>query len=301
MFLKEINFEKKSKTLNFELKPITIFTGSCSEVVQELIRSFKFARGMNTDSSKFDYLTYYGYDIKNGTLLEFIFDLEDIDVSYLLGFSESNKSFLKPFIVKETLWIGDLTTVMVEDGNGFVKDDDGSNKTKYLDSKDHRYKSALSRSVYFGHKPVSIKVKDYFQNIDLISLDSKILNSQNEFAKYPFERDNLSLAVIELVERGLHPLQIPGVAHFLERQAECEDQQFIISTFSTEFLNNLTIDRKGNLDPMIRILYVWKEGDQLNIRDFNDLRKDSPSLDGWACDFGIGSAIYNSSILREDS
>ena len=249
----------------------------------------------------FDYSTYYSYNLEGGNLLEFIFDLEDTDVSYLLGFSESDRSILRPLVVKETLWIGDLTALMVEDGHGFVKDDDGENKTKYLDAKHHNYKSALSRSVYFGSKPISIKVKNYFQNIELVSLDSKILNFQNEFATHPFERDDLSLAVIELVERGLHPLQIPGAVDFLERQAECEDQQFIMSTFSTEFLNSLRIDRKGNLDPMIRILYVWKEGNQVNIRDFNDLRKDSPSLDGWACDFGIGSAIYNSSILREDS
>ena len=53
MFLKEINFERKSNILNFELKPITIFTGSCFEVVQDLLRSFRFVKGMSSDFANF--------------------------------------------------------------------------------------------------------------------------------------------------------------------------------------------------------------------------------------------------------
>lgn len=293
------DFEKFTEVVNFrlDLKPITVLSGYHTGVMEEVIRCLRFLKVTSSDSQAFGLFGGYRLPFKGGRLLQTDFNVNHNKINYWLSLVNTKGD--PDLQMRETLWINDNQVILIDNGHGYTTDDNGSAQLTYSDPR-CGYKSALSRSVYLGReKSIQFELLDYLQNIDLITLDIKTTDYKNEFIFDRIRDLKNRLVVIEIPERNLHPDQIPEVVDFLQIEAESLNKQFIISTFSASFLDALKIDRKGQLDQMIRVYHVSKDQGSIKIEDVNDLRKKHPSLDGWAIDFGIGKALYHSSVLPE--
>lgn len=294
------DFEKFTEIRNFrlDLKPITVLSGYHTEVMSEIIKSLQFLKSVSSDSQIFGSFGGYLPPFKGGRLLQTDFNVNHQKINYWISLVKSKSD--PDLQMRETLWINDNQVILVDHGHGYTTDDNGSSHLTYSDPR-YGYKSALSRSVYLGReKFVQFELLNYLQNIDLITLDIKTTDYKNEFIFDRIRDLKNKLVVLEIPERNLHPDRIPEVVDFLQIEAESLNKQFIISTFSAGFLDALKVDRKGQLDQMIRIYHISRDQGSIKIEDVNNLRRKHPSLDGWAIDFGIGKALYHSSVLPED-
>ena len=104
-----------------------------------------------------------------------------------------------------------------------------------------------------------------------------------------------SLIALEEPERNLHPDAIMAVADFLERLAI--GSQVIITTHSSQLLD--TFDPENFPDSLEVLLLRNPQGSGTEVTNLEDIRGNRPALDGWITDFGIGSAIFDSALLRE--
>ena len=293
------DFEKftEARSFRLDLKPITILSGYHTEVMSEIIKSLRFLKSASSDSQIFGSFGGYHLPFKGGRLLQTDFNVNHHKINYWLSLVNTKSD--PDLQMRETLWVNDNQVILVDNGQGYTTDDNGSSQLTYSDPL-CGYKSALSRSVYLGReKFVQFELLNYLQNIDLVTLDIKTTDYKNEFIFDRIRDLKNRLVILEIPERNLHPDRLPEVVDFLQMEAESLNKQFIISTFSASFLDALKIDRKGQLDPMIRIYHVSQDQSGIKIEDVNDLRQEYPSLDGWATDFGIGKALLYSNILPE--
>ena len=104
-----------------------------------------------------------------------------------------------------------------------------------------------------------------------------------------------SLIALEEPERNLHPGAIIAVADFLEQLAK--GSQVIITTHSSQLLD--TFDSESLSDLLEVLLLRNPQGRGTEVTNLEEIRGNRPALDGWITDFGIGSAIFDSALLRE--
>ena len=103
------------------------------------------------------------------------------------------------------------------------------------------------------------------------------------------------LIAIEEPERNLHPGALLDIAQVLEQIAE--RTQVIITTHSSQLLDTF---RDESLSDWLGVLLLRNQpGRGTEVVNLEDIRHKRASLDGWIVDFGIGSAIFHSSLLKE--
>jgi predicted ATPase len=102
-----------------------------------------------------------------------------------------------------------------------------------------------------------------------------------------------SLIIIEEPERNFHPAALKYVADIIYRLSK--KTQVIITTHSSQFLNSFP-DFSDDIK-VIPLINKPKEG--TIVLDLEDLLKNNEALDGWRIDFGIGSAIFDSGLLKD--
>ena len=88
------------------------------------------------------------------------------------------------------------------------------------------------------------------------------------------------------------PVPWPGV---LERIAE--QSQVIITTHSSQLLD--AFDPENLSDSLGILLLRNRPGQGTEVINFEDIRSDRESLNGWIADFGIGSGIFESGLLQD--
>ena len=103
------------------------------------------------------------------------------------------------------------------------------------------------------------------------------------------------LIAIEEPERNLHPGALAEIAGVLERIAE--QSQVIITTHSSQLLD--AFDPENLSDSLGILLLRNRPGQGTEVINFEDIRSDRESLNGWIADFGIGSGIFESGLLQD--
>nr|VFK18868.1 MAG: Predicted ATPase [Candidatus Kentron sp. LFY] len=101
------------------------------------------------------------------------------------------------------------------------------------------------------------------------------------------------LVAIEEPERSLHPAALSEVASLLQRLSE--RTQVIITTHSSQLLDSFDRDSLGK--GLGVILLNNKKGEGTRIINLEHAQNDSASLQGWIDDFGIGSAVFDSTLI----
>ncbi len=103
------------------------------------------------------------------------------------------------------------------------------------------------------------------------------------------------LIAIEEPERNLHPGALLDIARVLEQIAE--RTQVIITTHSSQLLDEF---KAKHLSDSLGVLLLRNlPGRGTEVMNVEEIRRDRASLDGWIADFGIGSAIFHSSLLQD--
>ena len=103
------------------------------------------------------------------------------------------------------------------------------------------------------------------------------------------------LIAIEEPERNLHPRALRDIAAVLERIAE--QSQVIITTHSSQLLDAFPT---GSLSDSLGVLLLRnRPGHGTEVFDLDEIRSDRAALDGWVADFGIGSGIFESELLKD--
>ena len=286
----------KIQNLETDLKPLTIFTGSDLDFFSEFIDTFKMIRCKMSEKPGClaDHEGHMIYDLVDGNLIRLEFHLNGKSNAYQIEFEGLS---MDPVVMEENLWIGGENTLSIKDGKGFIRDDNGHHAVPYTDAEGF-YTLGLSRSIYFGEKPISRPLKKHLAQAGILTKNWKTVDSDYNFKFHNFKND-IPLWILEYPAKNLPIKKVPEIVEFLE-SLTAQKKQVIVSTFNPEFLNSLTVNRDGNLVPYIKIIYVTKTDSGYIFKDFEEMRKESPSLDGWTVDFGIGAAIYHSGILEEN-
>ena len=102
------------------------------------------------------------------------------------------------------------------------------------------------------------------------------------------------LIAIEEPERNLHPGALTDIANVLEQIAE--RTQVIITTHSSQLLDAFSPE---NLSDSLGVLLLRNPpGHGTGVMNLEDIREDQAALNDWMIDFGIGSAVFDSSLLQ---
>lgn len=102
------------------------------------------------------------------------------------------------------------------------------------------------------------------------------------------------LIAIEEPERNLHPSALKEIATVLEQLAN--HTQVIITTHSSQLLDAFT---PAKLNDDLEILLLRNiSGNGTEIVSLNEAFQKRDSLSGWVDDFGIGSAIFDSGLIK---
>ena len=103
------------------------------------------------------------------------------------------------------------------------------------------------------------------------------------------------LIAIEEPERNLHPRALRDIAEVLRRIAE--QSQVIVTTHSFELLNAFLPESLS--DSLCVLLLRNRTGEGTEIFSLEEILQNQPALEGWVADFGIGSGIFESELLKE--
>ena len=103
------------------------------------------------------------------------------------------------------------------------------------------------------------------------------------------------LIAIEEPERNLHPGALKDIAHVLEQLAE--RTQVIITTHSSQLLDAFSADNSS--DSLGVLFLLNRPGHGTEVSNLEDIRRDRAALDSWITDFGMGSAVFDSELLKD--
>ncbi len=105
------------------------------------------------------------------------------------------------------------------------------------------------------------------------------------------------LIAIEEPERNFHPGALSDIANVLEQIAQYS--QVIITTHSSQLLGAFNPESLG--DSLGVLLLRNRPGFGTEVLNLEDYRGKKKALDGWIADFGIGSAVFDSGLLPDET
>ncbi len=103
------------------------------------------------------------------------------------------------------------------------------------------------------------------------------------------------LIAIEEPERNLHPGVLADIVYVLEKLSE--RTQVIITTHSSQILD--AFNRESLSDFLGVLLLRNRSGIGTEALNLEAVQHKREALDGWIADFGIGSAIFDSELLKD--
>ena len=105
------------------------------------------------------------------------------------------------------------------------------------------------------------------------------------------------LIAIEEPERNFHPGALADIANVLEQIAQYS--QVIITTHNSQLLGAFNPESLG--DSLGVLLLRNRPGFGTEVLNLEDYRGKKKALDGWIADFGIGSAVFDSGLLPDET